>query len=58
MKPGDKVKIFKGMYKGMKGILRSRMTETDTKTKHREPCWTVWIGDKVEMVYESEIKNG
>jgi transcription antitermination factor NusG len=57
LKPGDKVKIVKGPYKGMRGILRSRITETDSKTKERTPCWTVWINGTAEMVYESEVKE-
>jgi transcription antitermination factor NusG len=38
MKPGDKVKIVKGPYKGMRGILRGRINATDTNTKSPEPC--------------------
>ena len=54
-KPGDKVKISKGPYKGMTGQLRSRITETDTNTGKRRPAWTVWINKVVELVYEDEI---
>ncbi len=57
MKPGDKVKIVKGLYKGLSGVLKSRITETDTRTKERTPCWIVFVGNGLVMVYESEIKE-
>jgi transcription antitermination factor NusG len=57
MKPGDKVEIITGPYKGMRGILRSRITETDSKTGERTACWTILINNVVEMVYESEVRK-
>jgi ribosomal protein L24 len=58
MRPGDKVKIIRGPYKGKTGTLRVRITETDTRTQKREPCWIIWINGVPEMVYESEVQNG
>jgi hypothetical protein len=55
MKPGDKVKIVKGLYKGLNGVLKSRITENDTRTNERTPCWIVCVGNGLVMVYESEL---
>lgn len=58
MKHGDKIKIFKGPYKGKDAIIRSRVMETDTRTGERKPGYTVWINGDVELVYDDEVKNG
>lgn len=55
LRPGDKVKITKGPYKGMRGQLSRRSHETNTVTGEIRPAWYCWINKTLELVYEDEI---
>ena len=50
MKPGDKVKVTKGPYKGCKALLKRKDVAND--------AWYAWIEGELCIVYESEIKHG
>jgi galactose mutarotase-like enzyme len=57
LKPGDKIAVLRGPYRGETVQLRSRTTEYDIHSGERRAAWFVWHGKDITLVFEDELNS-